>query len=125
MAFIRCIGSNGGGGGAQVDTGTFTSSSQQYGIVTINCGFQPDLVMVTLPFDGVDTTSFWWREASWNSTMAQWDLLPAEWSAYPVDLGRQYGETGIQQITSNGFTFMSNAWNTQGVVCKYIAIKYT
>ncbi|MCR5718678.1 MAG: hypothetical protein K6F80_06575 [Oscillospiraceae bacterium] len=113
----------GSGGDAQVSKGTFTSASTQYGIVDIDCGFEPDAVIVTIPFSIGDTTSYWWREASWSSTSAFWNLKPAENAVYQVALGRTSGETGIQQINSNGFSFMSNASNTRNVTCEYIAVK--
>ena len=123
MAYHRCIiGSS--GSGTQVSEGTFTTSDTQYGIVNINCGFEPDLVIVSLPFGNDDTTSYWWRDASWSNNYAFWNLAPAEWSLYQVELGRQSGETGIQNINNNGFSFMSNGWNTLSVTCKYIAVKY-
>ena len=109
---------------ANVVSGTFTSATSQYGTVTVNCGFQPDFVIVTLPFDGQDTVAYWWREASWGNQYSCWNLYPIEWSVYFPELGRSDGETGIQSITSTGFKFMSNASNTQGVTCKYVAGKY-
>ena len=119
--------SGGGGGGssasAYIVTGTFVSADTQYGIVNVDCGFEPELVLVTLPFNDNDTTSFWWKNASWGASKAIWELRPAEQNGYMVDLGRQTGETGIQAINSNGFSFMSNASNTRGVVCKYVAAK--
>ena len=116
---------SGGGGGANVSTGTFVSSDTQYGIVSVNCGFKPDLVIVKLPFDGVDTTSYWWCDASWADEYAIWNLHPAEGSCYMIELGRESGETGIQQINNNGFSFMSNGGNTLSITCGYVAIKYT
>lgn len=123
MAYYPCINFVSGGNTSDIATGTFTSSDTQYGIVSINCGFEPDFVIVTLPFGNDDTTSYWWNGASWGNTYACWNLYPAEGSVYFVELGRQIGETGIQDITSNGFTFMSNGWNTLGVTCSYIAGK--
>jgi len=110
--------------GAQVDTGTFVSASTQYGIVDIDCGFQPDLIMVFMPFTGGDTVSYWEKDADWAENNAIRCLVPAEGVAYDVDLGRVSGETGIQAINDDGFSFMSNGWNTQGVTCRYVAIKY-
>lgn len=125
MAYYRCIGSSGGGGGTElVSHGTFVTSDTQYGIVNINCGFEPDAVIVTLSFGNDDTTSYWYRDASWGDQYACWNLYPAEGTVYFIELGRVYGETGIQNINSNGFSFMSNAWNTLGVTCEYVAVKY-
>lgn len=104
--------------------GTFVSASSQFGIVDIDCGFKPDLVMVRLPFGNNDTTSYWEKGMSWAETHAMWNLYPAESVLYYVELDRQSGETGIQAINDNGFSFMSNGGNTQGVTCEYIAVKY-
>ena len=123
MAYHRCIGGS-GSGGAQVSEGTFVTSDTQYGIVSIDCGFEPDLVIVTLPFGNDDTTAYWWKEESWGDQYSCWNLYPTEWNVYFPELGRESGETGIQNINSNGFSFMSNGWNTLSVTCKYIAVKY-
>lgn len=119
---------NGGGGGGssvKMKTGTFTSASTQYGIVTVSdVGFKPDLLMVFLPFGSNDTCSYWEKYASWAETRAIWALMPAESVCYSVLLGRTSGETGIQAINDDGFSFMSKGANTQGVECRYIAINY-
>ena len=111
--------------GAKVVSGTFVTANTQYGVTTITCGFKPDFVFVFLPINDVDTTSYWWNGASWGASYAQWNLLPAEYGQYQVPLNRANGETGIRSITNNGFTFLVNASNTQGVTCKYIAGKLT
>lgn len=110
--------------GAKKAEGTFVSASTQYGIVDVDCGFKPDLIMVFMPFTGGDTVSYWEKDASWAQTKAIWCLVPAEGVAYDVNLDRVDGETGIQAINDDGFSFMSNGWNTQGVTCRYVAIKY-
>ena len=112
------------GGTSQVATGTFTTASEQYGIANVNCGFEPDLIIIILPFQNGDTTSYWWREASWSTASAIWCVQPAENSSNVVALGRTTGETGIQAINSNGFAFMCNGANTRNVTCKYLALKY-
>lgn len=112
------------GSAAQVASGTFTSAAEQYGIVSVNCGFEPDAVLVILPFQAGDTVSYWWREAGWSTTNAIWCVQPAEPNSNVVALGRTTGETGIQAINSNGFAFLSNGTNTRGVTCKYLAVKY-
>lgn len=111
-------------GGGDIASGTFVSSDTQYGIVDVDCGFEPDALLVILPFTNGDTASYWWKEAAWSSTSAIWCVRPPESNAYVVALGRTTGETGIQAINSNGFSFMSNGWNTRGVTCKYFACKY-
>ena len=125
MAYYRCVGGN-GGGNATVVTGTFTSASTQHGIVSVDIGLKPDLLMVFMKLTGGndDTCSYWEKDASWSEDFAIWCLQPAEGSSYPVLLGRVDGETGIQQINNNGFSYMSNGWNTQGCTCRYVAIKY-
>ena len=107
-----------------VKQGTFVSASTQHGIVDVNVGFKPDLIMVKLPFTGGDTSSYWEKGMSWAETTAFWNLKPVENVTYLVELGRTTGETGIQAINYNGFSFMSNGGNTQGVTCEYVAVKY-
>ena len=106
--------------------GTFTSASTEFGIVDVSVGFKPDLVMVFMKLSGgnQDTCSYWEKNASWAETSAIWCLIPAEASSYLVALGREYGETGIQQINNDGFSYMSNGVNTRSVVCQYVAVKY-
>lgn len=111
---------------SKISFGTFVTASTAYGIVNVNCGFEPDVVIVILPFANGDTTSYWWREAGWSTTSAIWELRPAEGNAYVGALGRTSGQAGIQAINSNGFAFINNNYaNTQGVTCKYFACKYT
>ena len=113
-----------GFGNATVKRGTFVSASAQYGIVDINVGFKPDLVLVSMPFSNGDTTSYWEKGLSWALTKAIWNLHPAEYALYVNDLGRTTGETGIQQINDDGFSFMSNGSNTRGVTCNYVVVRY-
>lgn len=122
MAYFRCIGGN--DKYVNFKQGTFISANTQYGIVNVNVGFKPDLVMVTMPFTNGDTVSYWESGMSWAENTAIWCLRPVESVAYAVTLGRTTGETGIQQINNDGFSFMSNATNTRGVTCEYVAIKY-
>lgn len=118
------INGGGGGGGATIKIGTFTTESTQYGISEIDCGFKPDLVLVSLPISGKDTTSYWEKNLSYAEEKAPWLLAPAESSFYMNNLGRTTGETGIQDITDNGFKFIVNGSNTRGVACNYVAVKY-
>lgn len=113
-------------GNATKVEGQFTSASTQHGIVDVNIGFKPDLVMVFMKLGdtGQDTCSFWEKDASWAETKAIWCLVPAESSSYEVTLGRLSGETGIQQINNDGFSYMSNGANTRGCTCRYVAVKY-
>lgn len=108
-------------------TGTFVSSSTQYGIVNVNVGFKPDLLMVRFSLStstANDTVSFWEKGMSWAETHSIWELVPAESVVIYNELGRTTGEAGIQQINNNGFSFMSQAGNTLGRTCEYIAIRY-
>lgn len=116
---------NGGGGGStsKLKSGTFTTEATQYGISEIDLGFKPDFVMVFLPLNSKDTTSYWYNGTTWGSADAIWNTKPAENGNYVVTLGRVTGETGIQSITDNGFKFIVNGANTRGVLCKYIAGK--
>lgn len=111
-------------GNATVKQGAFVSASTQYGIVDVDLGFKPDMLMVKLPFTGGDTVSYWEKSLSYAQNSAIWCLKPAENVSYEIALGRQSGETGIQAINDNGFSFMSNGWNTRNVTCEYIAVKY-
>ena len=114
-----------GFGNATVKRGSFVSASTQYGIVNVNIGFKPDLVLVEMPLgNNVSTVSYWEKDLSYAQTDAIWCLKPAENVSYQVALGRQTGETGIQQINNNGFSFMSNGANTREIACNYVAIKY-
>ena len=111
-------------GNATVKQGTFVSATSQFGIVDVDCGFKPDMIMVKLPFTGGDTVSYWEKGLSYAQNSAIWCLKPVENVSYEVALGRVDGETGIQAINDDGFSFMSNGGNTQGVTCEYIAVKY-
>ena len=130
IANKQLIESAGGGTdtGAKFKSGTFTSAAEQYGLSEIDCGFKPDLVIVSLPFTSGsttnDTTSYWWKDASWAETSALWVLNPAENRTYVVTLGRETGETGIHTITDTGFKFMANGSNTRGVTCSYVAVQF-
>lgn len=119
--YLKAIAENGGGGGG-VKQGTFTSASIQYGIVDIEVGFKPDAVMVVLPFSAGDTLSYWSSDLDWGKAM--WYIKP-EGRVWLLDLGRTTGETGIQQINDNGFSFLSNAANTRSVECTYTAVKFS
>ena len=116
---------NHGGGSCNVATGTFITASEQYGIVDVDCGFKPDAVLVLLPLNGSDTCAYWCKDATWGTTKSIWCVYPVENSGSVSDLNRQTGETGIQAINNNGFSFICNANNTRNVTCKYVAVKYS
>lgn len=122
MAYFRCIGGN--DKYVNFKQGTFISANTQYGIVNVNVGFKPDLLIVKLPFTNGDTVSYWEKGLNYAETHSVWCLQPAEGASNYLLLGRTSGETGIQQINNNGFSFMSNAANTRNVECSYTAVKY-
>lgn len=123
--FSHIVG-EGEGSTTQKVEGTFTSPSSQHGIVDVEVGFKPDMLMVFMPLSGgnQDTVSYWEKDASWAETSAVWCLQPAEGASYLVALDRVDGETGIQAINDDGFSYMANGWNTQNCPCRYVAIKY-
>jgi hypothetical protein len=132
MAWIRCIGNDGGGGGgggASVATGSFTSGSERYAKVEINCGFQPDYVEVKMVFESGYTYACAFHEsrpddANYSYGKSFWDLRPIEGAWYEITLGSETGETGISDITSTGFKYRVNGGNTQNKACTYKAVKF-
>lgn len=113
-----------GEGSAQFATGTFTSANTQYGITSVNVGFQPDFVFVILPIGNGDTVSWWSNQLNYGNERAPWCINPTENAFYNNLLDRTTGESGIQSITSTGFTFLVNSGNTRNQTCKYVAVKF-
>ena len=101
------------------DSGTFTTGTQQYDKVEVNCGFRPTYIQVILPFSNGDTTATY--DASVSTTTSTW-YIPMESRTYTIDLGSAQGETGITDITDTGFKFRCNAPNTRNVQCTYSAL---
>ena len=113
---------SGGGEGQYVEgcvEGNFVSADSQYGKVTVDLGFKPDFVCVTLPFDNGNTHAIYMNSNGYEQSY--WDLRPVESPVYWIELGSSTGETGICEINNNGFVFRSNAANTRNKKCKYIA----
>ncbi len=98
------------------DSGTFTTGSQQYEKVEINCGFRPKYVKVILPFSQSDTVAIY--DSSISTTTSTW-YIPQESRTYTLTLGEAQGETGISDITDTGFKFRCNAGNTRNVQCTF------
>ena len=105
-------------GGATIATGSFTTGTTSQERVEINCGFQPDIVIVDFLFNNQHTTCMCYTPHS----SSVWDVRPAESVVHPVPMNTD-GETGISEITSIGFNFRVKGSNTFGLPCDYIAIK--
>ena len=116
---------SGGGGGAQMATGNFTSGTAAQQKVEINCGFQPDYVEVVMVFESGYTYANAYMESRGTYGKSFWDLRPIEGACYEIQLGSAEGETGISDITSTGFKYRVNGGNTQGKACTYTAIKFS
>ena len=108
-----------------IASGEFTTASTSQGIVNIDCGFRPDILLVFLPISSNTngyTTAYYAKELS--TTYSIWCLHPTENMTYTILLGStSNGESGIQNITDTGFAFRCNASNTQNRKCTYIAYK--
>ena len=106
--------------------GEFVTSNDDHGIVSVNVGFKPDLLVIELPFGlGVNDTTIatWEKHANWAQTHSVW-AIPSEAKTVYTLLDRIDGEAGIQSIKNTGFSFMSHAMNTRNKTCKYVAVKY-
>ena len=106
--------------------GEFVTSNVQYGIVDVEVGFKPDLLVIELPFSNNvngTTVATWEKNATWAETHSVW-AIPSESKAVYTELNRYQGEAGIQSINENGFSFKSQAQNTRNKTCKYMAVKY-
>lgn len=99
-------------------TGTFISASTSQGKVDIDCGFEPNYILVVLPFGNGNTYAIYAEMLS--TTISKW-WIPMERNKYDIIIGSETGETGINDILSNGFKFRSNGGNTQGVNCQVSA----
>lgn len=110
-------------------SGTFTTSSYQYGVVNVNKRPDDKNIVVSLPFGPTNkTTAFYVDIAQEMPTafsgevrMSRWSI-PSENRIYYIDPDSapgDQGETGIINSWNNYFIFRSNAGNTQGVSCEY------
>ena len=111
-------------GPANYATGSFITGSSTFAKVEVNCGFQPDIVIVDMDFGNNTHTCATYFKTSNNFESSFWDLRPMEGVRYEITLDRTEGETGISDITSTGFKYRCNASNTQNKACTYIAIKF-
>ena len=108
-------------------TGSFTSGTESWQKVEVNCGFKPDLVMVDMAFGNGFTratylSTAWYEETDHPTSV--WDLRPMENVIYAITPGSEQGETGISDLTDTGFKYRVNGGNTQGKACTYTAIKF-
>ncbi len=127
MAYFKVTKKQEGGGGSgpsNYATGSFTSGSVSQQKVEVNCGFQPDVVIVDMDFGNDTHTCATYFKTSNGLENSFWDLRPIEGVRYETTVGSTEGETGITDITSTGFKYRCNASNTQNKACTYIAIKY-
>ena len=115
---------SGGGSGALVATGSFTSGSTQYEKVEIYCGFKPDYVEVIMEFESGYTYACAYMESRGTYGKSFWNLRPLENVTYEIELGSSTGETGITDFTTNGFKYRVNGGNTRNKSCTYKAVKF-
>ena len=111
-------------------TGTFKTASSNNTKVTVNCGFQPDIVLVALNLE--DTSSTWG-----GTTMGNICVVFPEWGAADAYINQcetGYGElySAIMSRSSTGFTILlrcyDDSWDNVSITnttFNYIAIKYT
>ena len=100
------------------DSGTFVSGTHQYEKVPVICGFKPDYVRVDFSLPGGATYAIY--DSSVSTTTSHW-IIPGEGNDYTIVLGSETGESGISDITDNGFKFRVNAGNTFEKTCTYTA----
>lgn len=105
--------------------GSFVSSSVQNGIVSIDLGFKPKHISCWFAFVGqpmalnkVMTVMY---DEDLSLTQSRWVLGPVENNTFYNTLGSGSGETGISNVTDNGFEFRSFSANCRGVVVNYFA----
>lgn len=112
----------------QMYSGTFTTASTQGTEVTVECGFQPDYVWVKMEFSTGYTYAYYIDpHIASNGRVSVWDLRPIENHAYQLIApnGTTSDETGISDVTSSGFKYMSKASNTLNKSCTFIAYKFS
>ena len=100
------------------DSGTFISGTHRYEKVSVICGFKPDYVRVDFSLPGGATYAIY--DSSVSTTTSHW-IIPGEGNDYTIILGSDTGESGISDITDNGFKFRVNAGNTFEKTCTYTA----
>ena len=111
-------------------SGSFTSSSYQYGVVNVPKTAKDKNIFVSLPFSPTNLTTAFYVDCCEDMPsptfdgevqMSRWSI-PSENTIYYIDphgVPGDTGETGIINSYDNYFVFRSNAGNTQGVTCEY------
>lgn len=111
-----------GGRDMKHKSGTFITSPDENGRVTVEVGFKPEFLKVTLPFDSGDTYAVY-DSLTFKDKTYWWIPMESSTRFYTIpDTGD--GETGIVEITDTGFVFRSHAENTCNVTCTYEAVMY-
>lgn len=111
----------------RVSKGTFTTPSVIDDTITINCGFEPDFIKVLMDFGNSQTTAYYFKtDNEDNEEISVWDLRPTEGAIYQIfdPSGSVTNETGICEITTNGFKYKAHGGNTTDKVCTYVAYKF-
>ena len=111
-----------GGRDMKHKSGTFITSPDENGRVTVEVGFKPEFLKVTLPFDSGDIYAVY-DSLTFKDKTYWWIPMESSTRFYTIpDIGD--GETGIVEITDTGFVFRSHAENTRNVNCTYEAVMY-
>lgn len=111
-----------GGRDMKHKSGTFITSPDENGRVTVEVGFKPEFLKVTLPFSNGDTYAVY-DSLTFKDKTYWWIPMESSTRFYTIpDTGD--GETGIVEITDTGFVFRSHAGNTRNVTCTYEAVMY-
>lgn len=111
----------------RISQGTFTTPSVIDDTITINCGFVPDFIKVLMDFGNSQTTAYYFKtDNEDNEEISVWDLRPTEGAIYQIfdPSGSVTNETGICEITVNGFKYKAHGSNTTDKACTYIAYKF-
>lgn len=99
-------------------SGTFTTHSQRYGKVEVDCGFEPSYIEVHMPFLNMDSVAIY--DASVSTTYSTW-YEPTQQVTYQVQLGESEGGVGISDITSTGFKYRSDSSASRNQTSTYTA----
>ena len=109
----------------KIQQGTFTSASTENSNVEVTLDFEPDYILVTLPFSETNLTYAIYDKNNISTEKTYW-IIPSEDHVYPITMveNASSGETGITWVTEKSFTFHSRWGNALGVECTFMAIKY-
>lgn len=109
----------------RIQRGTFTSASTENSNVEVTLDFEPDYILVTLPFSETNLTYAIYDKNNISTEKTYW-IIPSEDHVYPITMveNASSGETGITWVTEKSFTFHSRWGNTLGAECTFMAIKY-